>query len=70
MRSKNKFSWQGKPEEDLPGDDRPTDKVMFGGCGVFYGPIRGPATARPKHSGRTFWSLLGFGWKEKNVENA
>ncbi len=70
MQSENEFSWQRKREEENPGGNNPADKVMFGGCGVFYGPIRGPAAARAKRPRRTFWSLFGFGRKKNIAEDA
>jgi hypothetical protein len=68
MQSENKFSWQRKREEENPGGNNPADKVMFGGCGVFYGPIRRPAENRARPAKRTIWSLFGIGRKKDIAE--
>ncbi len=61
MQENTKFHWQNKTEADARGEDQPADKVMFVGCGVSYGPNRGPAAPRPKRFRLAIWSWHGFG---------
>jgi hypothetical protein len=44
------------------------DKVIFGGCGVFFGSIRRPAVPPAKRPRRTLWSILGFSQKSDRKE--
>ncbi len=64
-KGETKFTWENKPPEEAAEDTAQGGQVMFGGCGVYYGPIRRRAVPGPKPTRRSIRSLLEFFTKKE-----